>query len=415
MMRIAWFCAPALALASPIAAQDAPAWRPVDAETGKIQDVEGLEALSEAFPDSGSVRLRLLQAQMAADDFDGLIESLMWLKARGYVFSEAAQNYFPHYFGDEGEASEDAPIRELLISEAEVIEASTVVATLPSEAGLIESVLKDPETGDLVATSYSEGMIWQYESPESHLEYSISDYSRFSGIAIDPVSGQTWISMGALPHPIEAGETVPALTSLCLDLDCTGQLSVVNFAAESLNDLHATHDGTLYASDSIGGGIYRRATNSKTLEQFIAPGILRSPQGIASSEDWPRIYVSDYRYGIAMIDTSNGVAARLASDVPVLLDGIDGLWMHNGELIAVQNGTSPMRISAFKLSKDGTRITAARVLEQAHSGWTEPLGGSISDDALIYVATGQWDRYENGNLREGMKAIPTTIRRLPLK
>ena len=411
MIRALWIGALTLALASPVAAQDIPAWRPVNAETGKIQDVEGLESLTEAFPDSGSVRLRLLQAQMAERDAEAVLESLKWLNMRGYVFSEGAQTQIPELLGvDHAEAA-----KALLIAEPKTIEASTVVATLPSEAGLIESVLKDPETGNLVATSYSQGAIWQYESPESHLEYSISGYSRFSGIAIDPVSNQTWISMGALPHPIEPAKTVPALTSLCLDLECTGQLSVVNFAAESLNDLHATHEGTLYASDSIGGGIYRRATNSKTLEQFIAPGILRSPQGIASSATWPRIYVSDYRYGIAMIDTSKGVATRLASDVPVLLDGIDGLWMHNGELIAVQNGTSPMRISAFTLSEDGTRITAARVLEQANPGWTEPLGGSISDNALIYVATGQWDRYEEGKLREGMEAIPTEIRRLPLK
>lgn len=411
-LRTVWIGALALALAVPVSAQDGPAWRPVDAETGKIRDVEGLEQLAEDFPDSGSVRLRLLQAQLGEGDSSAVLASLTWLKERGYVFSEGAQAQIPELLGaDHAEAA-----KALLIAEPKTIEASTVVATLPAEAGLIESVLKDPATGNLVATSYSEGAIWQYESPESHLEYSISDYSRFSGIVIDPISNQTWISIGALSHPIEPAKTAPALTSLCLDLECTGQLSVVNFAAESLNDLHATHEGTLYASDSIGGGIYRRATNSKTLEQFIAPGTLRSPQGIASSEDWPRrLFVSDYRYGIAMIDTSNGVVARLASDVPVLLDGIDGLWFHDGELIAVQNGTSPMRISAFTLSEDGARIIAARVLEQAHNGWTEPLGGSIADDALIYVATGQWDRYDKGVLRDGLQAIPTDIRRLPLK
>ena len=73
-----------------------------------------------------------------------------------------------------------------------------------------------------------------------------------------------------------------------------------------------------------------------------------------------------------------------------------------------------MRIRAFELSEDGTRIISARTLEQAHSGWTEPLGGSVADDALVYVATGQWDRYIAGELREGIQPNPTEIRRLPL-
>ena len=100
--------------------------------------------------------------------------------------------------------------------------------------------------------------------------------------------------------------------------------------------------------------------------------------------------------------------------ISAIIAGVDGLWLHEGELIAVQNGTSPMRISAFRLSDDGTRIIGYRVLEQAHPDWTEPLGGSIADGALYYVATGQWDRYDKGALRDGMAPIPTVIRRLPL-
>ena len=73
-----------------------------------------------------------------------------------------------------------------------------------------------------------------------------------------------------------------------------------------------------------------------------------------------------------------------------------------------------MRISAFELSEDGTRVIGHRVLEQEHPEWTELLSGSIDSDALIYVGKGQWDRYIEGELKEGMEALPTQIRRLPL-
>lgn len=128
-----------------------------------------------------------------------------------------------------------------------------------------------------------------------------------------------------------------------------------------------------------------------------------------------RLYASDYRYGLAVIDIATGAVSRLTADIPVLLDGIDGLWLHEGELIAVQNGISPMRILALLLSDDGTRITAMRVLEQAHPDWTEPLGGDIHEGALYYLGNGSWDLFEEGGkLKEGAELRPTDIRRLEL-
>jgi hypothetical protein len=182
----------------------------------------------------------------------------------------------------------------------------------------------------------------------------------------------------------------------------------------TLSDIALGPDGAVYASDPLCGGIYTVAAGAQQIAVLVAPGTFRSPQGLAVSANGARLYVSDYRYGLAMVDLTTGKVARLASDVPAALDGVDGLWLQAGELVAVQNGTSPMRISALRLSDDGTRIVGHRILEQAHPDWTEPLGGSIADGALYYIATGQWDRYDKGRLREGREAIPTVIRRLPL-
>jgi hypothetical protein len=170
----------------------------------------------------------------------------------------------------------------------------------------------------------------------------------------------------------------------------------------------------VYASDPQQGGVYSAGTTARQLAELIAPGTFRSPQGLATSADNTKLYVSDYRYGIAVIDLETREVSRLASNIPVILDGVDGLWRFGNELIAVQNGTSPMRISAFELSKDGMRVIGHRILEQAHSEWTEPLSGSIDGDALIYIGNGQWDRYFEGELKPGMEALPTEIRRLPL-
>ncbi|MBT8388728.1 MAG: hypothetical protein KJP13_03665, partial [Altererythrobacter sp.] len=51
----------ALVFASPVLGSDAPVWRAVDESTGQIRDVGGLEQLARDFPDSGNLRLRMLQ------------------------------------------------------------------------------------------------------------------------------------------------------------------------------------------------------------------------------------------------------------------------------------------------------------------------------------------------------------------
>ncbi|WP_299192774.1 hypothetical protein [uncultured Erythrobacter sp.] len=399
----------ALTLAAPALATEPPEWRAVNAETGQISDVEGLEALAEAFPDSGSVRLRMLQPLLAAGETDKLLEVLAWLQARGYVFSEGAQAQIPQLVGEDyGEAA-----RALLIQQAEVIEASMVVAETPPEAGLVESVFAPSDEETYIVTSITSNSIWvKLSDADEWFEVALPTANDLSGIVSEPSGEIGWVASANLDDSEDGQELFTGLIALTGNPDNSPRVSAPEGAA--LSDLVWVGDGTVYASDPINGGVYAKPNGATELATLVPPGTFRSPQGSAVSEDGARLYISDYRYGLAIIDIASGEVSRLASDVPVLLDGVDGLWRHGEELIAVQNGTSPMRISAFTLSEDGTRITYARILEQAHSEWTEPLGGSISGDALVYVGTGQWDRYSLGQLREGMEAIPTQIRRLPL-
>lgn len=397
---------PVAALAHPSHGEQTAGWRAVDAETGQIRDLDGLEQLALDFPDSGSVRLRLLNAQLAAGDMDAVFESLAWLKARGHVFSEAARAQIPQLVGESRAAAAIA----LLLPEAEPIEASEPIAKVPAEAGLIESVFAAPQYDKLVATSVTGQALWVRDA-NGWRRVDLAHADDLSGIVSDDEHNIGWVASGN----IDGSDDDDALFSGLIGL---GPVDIRIYAeapeGARISGLTVGPDGTVYASDPLGGGIYRKRAWADELNAIFEPGTFRSPQGLAVAEDGARLYLSDYRYGVAVVDLENGNVSRLLSDVPVLLDGIDGLWLHDGELIAVQNGTSPMRISAFTLSQDGTRIIAARVLEQAHPEWTEPLGGSIVDGALVYVATGQWDRYDKGVPIEGKPPLPTQIRLLPL-
>ena len=395
----------AVLLAAPLGAEEPPAWRAVDAATG-------LEQLAADFPDSATLRRRLLAAQLEQDDADGALETLRWLSARGMVFRTQTQTQAQ--IAERIGAAHAAEAARLMSAPAQVVTASSVVAELPAEAGLIESVLVSPGTaGAMIATSVSRRSVFTGGAGLAWLESPIASAQALSGIVSAPGGKIVWVASGNIVGAQVDGARFSGLIGLTGDM---GRFALIP-APEgvTVSDLAAGPDGTVYASDPVNGGVYRAVTGARTLEALVAPGTFRSPQGLAVSADGARLYVSDYGYGLAMIDLASSAVTRLASDIFVALDGVDGLWLHDGELIAVQNGTSPMRISAFALSADGTRIVGHRVLEQAHPGWTEPLGGSLHDGALIYVATGQWDRYDKGQLREGMTALPTTIRRLSLE
>lgn len=396
-----------LATAAPTVAHSIPPWQPVNAETGQIRDVEGLTALSVAFPDSGSVRLRLLQAQIGAEDFQAAIETLRWLGSRGYVFSAGARERIPGLLGEEHAAE----AKSLLLQEPVPVFGSTVVAEVPAEAGLIESVHSTDGFSNFVASSITRNGFYLLSPDGEWTEYALGS-NDWSGLVFDAKRQALWFASSNIDESPDDDGFV-GLVMLPRDMQAVEAISAP--AEVTISDIALGPDGTVFASDPLGGGIYKSPSSGTVMETVLAPGTLRSPQGIAVSADNARLYVSDYRYGLAIVDLSRNQISRLESEVPTILDGIDGLWLHEDELIAVQNGTSPMRISAFQLSEDGTRIVGQRVLELANPEWTEPLSGNIVDGALIYIGTGQWDRYVKGEPVADKPPIPTQIRRLPLR
>lgn len=397
-----------LALAAPALAQQGAAWRPVDAATGQIADIAELEQLARDFPDSASVRLRLFNAQLAAGEAAAALTSLAWLEARGHVFSQRAQAQIPDLIG----AAHAEAARALLRPTAEVIAASTEFDQLSGAAGLVESVLVLPEGKGAIASSVSRRAVFVRAPGSDWRERMVPGANALSGLALAPDGGTVWVASANIDGAPDGAERFAGLIGLNGNAANPQHISAPG--GVTVSDIVVGPDGTIFASDPVGGGIYHARPDAAQLTELVAPGTFRSPQGLAVSADGQELYVSDYRYGLAMIDLASGTVSRLAIDVAAALDGIDGLWRYRNGLIAVQNGTAPMRISSFALSADGTRIIGHRVLEQAHPEWTEPLGGSIVGDTLYYVATGQWDRYDKGALREGTAASPTVIRSLPL-
>ncbi len=385
-------------------------WRSVTAETGSISDVPGLEQLARDFPESGSVRLRLLRAQFAADDTAGVVRSAVWLAERGYAFNEGAR---AQIVGLAGETAIADKLAVLFARNASAKSASKAVATVPASARLVEDLAINPDTGGMIVSAVvSRSLHFQMPGGEWN-RLPVAKAGNLSGIALSAENRSVIVASGNLGM-VPDGET---MFSGLVEIRQSAPLAPEYFPAPdgvNLSDIVRAADGTVFASDPVGGGIYRKTSGA--IGTLIAPGTLRSPQGFAISPDNKRLYVSDYRYGIAVIEPATGSVARLAATKPLLLDGIDGLWLDGNRLIGMQNGSNPKRIVAISLSSDGKFATGMEVLEQAHPDWTEPLGGTVYNGALYYVATGQWDRFEEGGaVKEGAELAPTQLRKLPLR
>ncbi|MGZ8420337.1 MAG: hypothetical protein ACXWU3_12780, partial [Allosphingosinicella sp.] len=137
--------------------------------------------------------------------------------------------------------------------------------------------------------------------------------------------------------------------------------------------------------------------------------------GLALSRDQKRLYIADRRYGIAVLDRSGGRLFHLAGDEAMMLDGIDGLAVHDDDLIGLQTAYHPQRIIRLRLSAGGLRVSRLDVLERNHPEWKEITLGAVAGDRFLYVANAHWSRYgEGGAPVKGAPALPTPIRSLDL-
>lgn len=169
----------------------------------------------------------------------------------------------------------------------------------------------------------------------------------------------------------------------------------------------------VFASDSLGGGIYRLDAARASLQALVAPGLLLSPQGMVEL-DRRQIVIADYPTGLWLLDRETGALRRLPTDTGALT-GIDGLYAHQGDLIAIQNGTAPKRILRIRLDAAGERVAAVEVLAQNLLGWGEPSLATIHHGALYYIANSQWDRFDaNAQLPPLDQLEPPRVMRLPL-
>jgi sugar lactone lactonase YvrE len=185
--------------------------------------------------------------------------------------------------------------------------------------------------------------------------------------------------------------------------------------ANQLNDLTIAADGTIYATDSASGTLFRKTPGEKTLTPFGAKGALPGANGIALAADG-KLYIA-ISTGIARIDLLTGEPTRLSQPDTVVTGGCDGLYWHTGDLVGIQNVTNPGRVIRIALADQGTRISGITVLQSHHHPeFAEPTTGAIAADALYVIANSYVGHFQpNGSIKDSGQLKPTAIIAVPLK
>jgi sugar lactone lactonase YvrE len=146
----------------------------------------------------------------------------------------------------------------------------------------------------------------------------------------------------------------------------------------------------VFVSDSQNGAVYRLAETGYSLTAVIAPGVGKSGQGTALSEDGQKLLVADYSQGVGMVDLASGTRILLARQDGKPLRGIDGLVRCGETYFGVYNGATPGRLVSFSVGRgsfakqlslddpdpafilpDPTQVAfdGQRILVVADSGW----------------------------------------------
>ncbi|HEV2568296.1 hypothetical protein [Sphingomonas sp.] len=143
------------------------------------------------------------------------------------------------------------------------------------------------------------------------------------------------------------------------------------------NDSTVLPDGRVALTDSTGGRVWIATRSSVTQVKLDRPLIY--PNGIAYSGG--RLYVAD-QAGLRTVDPATG-ASQEVSAAGTSLVGIDGLIAHNGKLLAVQNGTQPVRILRITPSPGGK--ARVDVLASGHPFLAGATTAAVRGDRLLVL------------------------------
>jgi ketosteroid isomerase-like protein len=288
-----------------------------------------------------------------------------------------------------------------------------------------ENIVYDPAT-----RSFFVGSMYKAKIIRIAPDGTISDFvpSRRDGLLsvlgmkIDPERRELWATAGNFGNrpPMEVDDPATRGQGALFRFSLTDGRLIRKYPAPggsaespmSFNDLVIAPNGDVFATG--GTAIWRVRSGGEVAERFVeVPGAFFN--GITIAPDGKTLFGASHFQGVVRIDVATKAHTVVGVPHGVTLGGIDGLYLHEGSLIGVQNGTDPIRVVRAWLDLEMKRVVRFEVLEQGHPLSDIPLTGTIVGNDLYYVARSQLRAFDDMRIWPMEKLKETVILKLPLE
>lgn len=277
---------------------------------------------------------------------------------------------------------------------------------------LLESIAHDPRSDTFLLGSGRDGIIWrsdrngrltEWAKPQGDTWWSIFD------VKVDAERGHVWATTAAIPH-FKGYKAEWAGRSALLKIDLADGKLIQAYRAPAdglphiLNGIAVSPQGQVVVAEGMRGQLFK--LEAEKLEPLMAQPQLNALRGLVFSADGRTLYFADYERGLFGLDLARNTGFDVADDGKQILYGIEGLYMYEGQLVAIQNGFVPQRVTRFKLDQSGRKIEMGVPLDAAQPAFATPTLGTLVDDELYFIANSQRGYYDSFGLRKGSMALP---------
>lgn len=218
------------------------------------------------------------------------------------------------------------------------------------------------------------------------------------GIRLDPSDGTVWAATTNFAK--DGGGTV--LIHIDAQGNLLGRYAPKGPEKHGFNDLVVRKNGEVYTTSTSTHLVFRWNPKSQSFDTLPVNRALMHPNGIALADDDRSLFVAD-DLGVVSLDLLDGTSHDVIPGPRSTLAGIDGLYWHNGSLVAVQNGIGSPRVAAFRLSKDGSRVLQTSVLENRSAFTALPTTGAIRGNDFYFITNSQIDNLNGDRIMDVTK------------
>jgi DNA-binding beta-propeller fold protein YncE len=373
--------------------------------------IESVEALLKQRPNDPTLWFYLARLRAAAGELDGCVAALEKVLAIGNGFLPPRDGF---------EKVWDAPafqsVRAKLEAKLPRLDFAPTAFELEDRMLIPEGIAYDPHSQSFFVGSVNERKIVRIGAGGAASEFSApSDgLDHVLGLAVD--SPRRILYAVSTSAVVDSGGAAPRNAIFAFDVDSARLLRRVEVpGAKQLNDVTVARGGRVFTSDSASGAIYEIPKEAPA-RAIVAPGVLRGSNGLAVSPDAKRLYVA-HATGIAMVDLADTAQVkRVAVPESETVAAIDGLYEWQGQLVGVQNVTTPGRVILMTLSSNGAAITRVQtLLSHHHRALDEPTTGAITERGFFLLAATGVSHFNREGRVDNADALPRpTVLRIPL-